>query len=172
MIVSAPALMFTAGPGHLMMAPLPLEMVMPTSLIEIIAPVVVLSRMPPVGPGMSLIMIVILQPGLQNDARARRIAAERERGHLRRASPESSRSRSDSPDRLARTRSTRRRRSAAAPNTPICLPVTGKHGIAQVDGIRPETSGTIAMMRPICIGSMLLITVPRYLPKNHFVRRS
>ena len=31
---------------------------------------------------------------------------------------------------------------------------------------RPDTSGTIAWMRPICIGSMLLMTVPRYFPNS------
>jgi len=48
---------------------------------------------------------------------------------------------------------------------PICFPVTGKHGIAQLDGINPETSGTWTIRRPICIGSMLFNTMPRYLPK-------
>ncbi|MGZ8403117.1 MAG: hypothetical protein ACXWVR_07550 [Rhodoplanes sp.] len=38
----------------LMIAPLPLEMMIPTSLTEIMAPVVVWIRMPPVGPGTSL----------------------------------------------------------------------------------------------------------------------
>ena len=56
MIVSAPALMSVEGPTMLMIAPLPLEMVMPVSLTEIMAPVVVLIRMPPVGPGTSLIV--------------------------------------------------------------------------------------------------------------------
>src|SRR5574341_1965787 len=53
--VSAPALISTAGPIMVMMAPLPLLMVMPISLIISIAPVVVLSKKPPVGPGRSLI---------------------------------------------------------------------------------------------------------------------
>ena len=46
----------TVGPVMVMTAPLPLEMVMPTSLTEIIAPVVVCIRMPPVGPGTSLMV--------------------------------------------------------------------------------------------------------------------
>ena len=39
--------------------------------------------------------------------------------------------------------------------TPFWIPATWKQGIAQLDGIRPVTSGTIAWMRPIIIGSML-----------------
>ncbi len=42
--VSAPALMSTVGPIIVMIAPLPLLIVMPTSLTEIIAPVVVLMQ--------------------------------------------------------------------------------------------------------------------------------
>ncbi|MNG30358.1 hypothetical protein D3C84_1159640 [compost metagenome] len=48
--------MFTAGPLSMIVAPWPLLMVIPISLIEIIAPVRVLSRMPPVGPGRSEIV--------------------------------------------------------------------------------------------------------------------
>src|SRR5262245_11808972 len=57
-MVNAPALIATVGPVMTMVAPLPLEMVMPMSLIEIIAPVVVFSNMPPVGPGRSLMRSV------------------------------------------------------------------------------------------------------------------
>ena len=53
--------MSTVGPIMLMIAPLPLEMMMPMSLTEIIAPVVVWIRMPPVGPGTSLIDDAVLQ---------------------------------------------------------------------------------------------------------------
>ena len=56
MIVRALALMSVDGPTMLMIAPLPLEMMMPVSLTETIAPVVVLIRIPPVGPGTSLIV--------------------------------------------------------------------------------------------------------------------
>ena len=56
MTVKALALMSVDGPTMLMMAPLPLEMTMPVSLTETIAPVVVFIRMPPVGPGTSLIV--------------------------------------------------------------------------------------------------------------------
>jgi len=38
--------------------------------------------------------------------------------------------------------------------------------MAHVEGNTLETSGTITMSRPICNGSMLLSTVPRYFPKN------
>ena len=48
---------------------------------------------------------------------------------------------------------------------PICLPAIGTQGIAHEVGSSAETSGTMAWMRPICSGSRLLITVPRYLPK-------
>src|SRR5207302_1568463 len=53
---SAPSLMMTDGPAIVMVAPCPLLMVMPTSEIEIIAPVADFRRMPPVGPGTSLII--------------------------------------------------------------------------------------------------------------------
>src|SRR5262249_32027950 len=55
--VSAPALMSTAGPSRLITAPLPLEMTMPTSEMEMSAPVLVISWIPPVGPGTSLMTI-------------------------------------------------------------------------------------------------------------------
>src|SRR5262245_27568892 len=51
--VSAPTLTSTVGPSMLITAPLPFEITMPTSLTEIIAPVVVWIRIPPVGPGTS-----------------------------------------------------------------------------------------------------------------------
>ena len=50
-------------------------------------------------------------------------------------------------------------------NSPVCIPATGRHGIAQLDGNSPVTSGINAWRRPICIGSTLLTTVPRYFPK-------
>src|SRR5262249_16267344 len=52
--VSAPALMSVVGPSMLIAAPLPFEITMPTSLTEIVAPVVDWIRIPPVGPGRSL----------------------------------------------------------------------------------------------------------------------
>jgi hypothetical protein len=51
-----------------------------------------------------------------------------------------------------------------AVKTPALMPANGRHGIAQVPGTNPATSGTIAWMRPICSGSTLLATVPRYFP--------
>ena len=48
--VSAPALMSTVGPIMMMIAPLPFEMTIPTSLTEIIAPVVVWIRSRRSGP--------------------------------------------------------------------------------------------------------------------------
>src|SRR4051794_26687436 len=44
------------------------------------------------------------------------------------------------------------------------MPVTGRQGIAQEPGMT-LTSATLTWMRPICIGSTLFTTVPRYLPK-------
>jgi hypothetical protein len=44
------------------------------------------------------------------------------------------------------------------------MPATGRQGIAQLVSITLETSGTMAWMRAVIIGSMLLTTVPRYLP--------
>src|SRR5262245_19380963 len=57
-------------------------------------------------------------------------------------------------------------------NTPICMPPTGRLGIAHVDGTTVETSGTIAMIRPRCSGSTLLRTVPRYFPKKRLAPRA
>src|SRR3569833_3720206 len=48
-------------------------------------------------------------------------------------------------------------------NTPMLMPATGTQGMAQLDNITFDTSGTIAWMRPICMGSTLFTTVPRYL---------
>jgi hypothetical protein len=47
---------------------------------------------------------------------------------------------------------------------PFCSPATGTQGMAQLAGARPATSGTCTCSRPCCIGSMLLSTMPRYLP--------
>src|SRR4029079_10166282 len=55
--VSAPTLKSVVGPSMLMTAPLPFELTIPTSLTEIIAPVVVWISIPPVGPGTSLTTI-------------------------------------------------------------------------------------------------------------------
>src|ERR1041384_1446422 len=59
-MVSAPVLMLTTGPIIVIVSPLPFEMEMPESLTTIIAPVVLLRRIPPVTGvgGMSLIMNV------------------------------------------------------------------------------------------------------------------
>ena len=62
--------MATVGPTRVIIAPLPLEMMMPVSLIEIIAPVSVFSRMPPVGPGTSE-SISVVWPWVWNDDRRR-----------------------------------------------------------------------------------------------------
>src|SRR5262249_6961790 len=53
--VRAPALITTLGPVIWIIAPCPFEIVIPMVLIMIMAPVVLLSMMPPVGPGTSLI---------------------------------------------------------------------------------------------------------------------
>ena len=47
---------------------------------------------------------------------------------------------------------------------PFWMPATGTQGMAQVEGISPVTSGTCTIKRPICMGSMLFSTRPRYLP--------
>ena len=52
----------TVGPASTMVAPWPLEIVMPTSLTMIIAPVTLFSRMPPAGPGTSLIAMAFCSP--------------------------------------------------------------------------------------------------------------
>src|SRR6185436_8027155 len=52
--------------------------------------------------------------------------------------------------------------------TPIGGPVgpaSGTHGSAQLEGIRPRTSGTINCNLPRCSGSTFRKTVPRYLPR-------
>ena len=161
--VSAPTLTSVVGPSMLITAPLPFEMMIPTSLTEIIAPVVVWIRMPPVGPGTSLTtmpffsVVWIVKPFTagRHDVR--------EHGHLGGGAPVAA-----DPDRPVRValleldpdaRADLRHREDARVD-----PGTGRHGIAHDVGITPETSGTIAWIRPICIGSTLLTTVPRYLP--------
>jgi len=47
---------------------------------------------------------------------------------------------------------------------PACMPATGTHGIAQLEGISPNTSGTWSSTRPICSGSILAMTSPLYFP--------
>src|SRR5579862_6048276 len=49
---------------------------------------------------------------------------------------------------------------------PAWMPPSGRHGSAHVVGSTLATSGTLACRRPICMGSMLLSTVPRYFPTN------
>jgi len=56
--------MSTVGPMRLIVAPFPLLITMPTSLIEIMAPVVVVMRMPPVGPGTSPWLFTLIFPAL------------------------------------------------------------------------------------------------------------
>ena len=53
-MVTGDPVIVIAGPFIMIVAPLPLVIVTPTSFIKIIAPVVVFSMMPPVGPGTSL----------------------------------------------------------------------------------------------------------------------
>jgi hypothetical protein len=53
---------------------------------------------------------------------------------------------------------------AGTAKNPFCIPAKGKHGMAHVDGITLETSGTWTMSRPMFMGSMFMTTVPRYLP--------
>src|SRR6185369_5046404 len=52
-ITNAPELIVTVGPVITIIAPFPFEIVIPTSLTMIIAPVAVFIRMPPAGPGRS-----------------------------------------------------------------------------------------------------------------------
>ena len=66
----------------MIIAPLPFEMTMPTSLTEIIAPVVVWIRIPPVGPGTSLIDDPVLQRRLEREAVHGRRHGVREHRHL------------------------------------------------------------------------------------------
>src|SRR5579871_4929129 len=54
---SAPLLMVTVGPAITMLAPLPFWMKIPVSFTMMVAPVVLFSMMPPVGPGRSLTTI-------------------------------------------------------------------------------------------------------------------
>jgi hypothetical protein len=46
---------------------------------------------------------------------------------------------------------------------PAQTPAAGTEGSAQLDGTSSNMSGTCARMRPICMGSMLSMTTPRYL---------
>src|SRR5215471_4238928 len=45
------------------------------------------------------------------------------------------------------------------------MPANGRHGMAQVEGRMFVTSGTCTIRRPVCSGSTLSSTIPRYLPK-------
>ena len=54
-MVNAPPLMFTTGPFRVMMAPRPLEIVIPVSLIMIMAPEPVLSVIPIAGESLTMI---------------------------------------------------------------------------------------------------------------------
>src|ERR1051325_5336815 len=58
MAVGVPVMVMLAALS-LMLAPLPLSMVIPVSLISIFAPVAVFRTMPPVGPGASLMSRVV-----------------------------------------------------------------------------------------------------------------
>ena len=55
-MVSAPWLTVIVGPVMIILAPLPFWIYMPVSFTMIDAPVVLLSMIPPVGPGRSLII--------------------------------------------------------------------------------------------------------------------
>jgi hypothetical protein len=47
---------------------------------------------------------------------------------------------------------------------PDCVPAIGTHGIAQLVGTMPCTSGAVTRMRPSCMGSTFCSTVARYFP--------
>src|SRR5262249_55712409 len=158
-----PALIVTEGPTIAIDAPLPFEIVIPTSLMLISAPVVVFSRIPPVGPGTSEIISVFCAcvctttfgiPGGAASASAGTSATLPNQQPLQigwSGSPCSNSTHTPAP-------------ICGSAQAPICLPANGKQGMAQLIGEAPCASATWQSSRPCCIGSTLLRTVPRYLP--------
>src|SRR5215475_12681208 len=134
------------------------------SFTRIIAPLVLFSMIPPVGPGRSLIVSTFCSPdwtttlglaGFPAIASDGTSADDPQKQPVQTGKSGSPCSNSiQTPEPICGTK-----------YDPLCLPAIGTHGIAQVDGVSPDTSGTIAWMRPRCSGSMFWITVPRYFPK-------
>ena len=82
--------------------------------------------------------------------------------------PRSSRPRSGSPGCPARTRSTPSSRSRARRRSRTGCPRTAGTAWPSVEGRMLDTSGTCTISRPVCSGSTLSMTMPRYLPKYLF----
>src|SRR5258706_3658959 len=53
--------------------------------------------------------------------------------------------------------------SGGIKNSPTLLPAYGVHGVAQPVSLSPSTSCTVARILPNSLGSLLLVTMPRYL---------
>src|SRR6185369_16595281 len=129
-------------PSILIIPPLPSEIVMPvTSLILMNPFVVVFIMMPPVGPGMSLMLIMFCKPvcntmlgltGLPVSANAGTSPNDHQppihTGWF--GSPSSNMI--QTPELIA-----------GSTNTPCCRPATGTQGLAQVDGVKPPGSSTV-----------------------------
>src|SRR6185503_5239337 len=142
---------------------------MPVSLTMMLAPVALLSMMPPVGPGRSL-MTSAFWPRVWNTRfgdvgrpALASVGTSDDEPHLhpthtgRSTSPCSNSTHTPAP--IGGTR-----------YTPIGGPVgpaSGTHGSAQLDGTPgPSTSGTYSNSRPRRYGSMFCATTPRYFPKK------
>src|SRR6266550_8266518 len=149
MTVRAPLLMVTVGPVSMIVAPWPLEIVMPVSLIMIIAPVELLSSSPPAGPGASLTEIVFWAvvctrtceiAGGTASASAGTSAALPHQLPVHTGcsgSPCSNSTQTPAP-------------IGGTLHSPAWMPANGTHGSAHDDGTEPSTSGTIACNRPRC----------------------
>src|ERR1017187_10024360 len=156
--------MVTAGPFISTTAPFPLEILMPESLIDSIAPAAVLRWMPPAGPGSSLMemefcpvvcktIVEFAEPApcaWAGTSAERAYQQPLHTGLVR--SPCSNSTHTPAP-------------IDGNAQIPMCGPAQGKQGMAHSDGVNPLTSGTLTCSRPMAIGSTLCKTVPRYFPK-------
>src|SRR5262245_47200164 len=133
--------MLTVGPVNMMVAPCPLLIVMPASLIEMSAPVAVLSRMPPVGPGMSEIISVFCMPvcsTMLGDAGTPACTSAGTSAAL----PQKPPTHTGWPGSPCSNSTHTPAPTCGTQNMPACTPVHGTQAIAQLDRPTPSTSGT------------------------------
>src|SRR5439155_7324266 len=135
----------------------------PASLTEIVAPVAVRIRIPPVGPGTSLTTMpfwsVVWIVKLSMAGGTARAIAGSSAGLPQKPPTQIGRSGSPCSNSTHTPDPT-----GGSVNRPVLTPAPGRHGIAHELGTTFDASVTITWMRPICIGSTLLTTVARYLP--------
>src|SRR5215216_6889401 len=157
---NAPPLTDTCGPVSLMLAPCPLSISMPVVVTTIFWPPDVSSVMPPT-PGVSSSRM-LLPPSVLS--RNFTYGGASSTGGTSAAEP------NQQPDQIGYSGSPCSN-SIQTPASffgsakkPMPLPPNGAQGIAQPLSLSPNTSGTVALMRPIWSGSSMSVTMPRYLP--------